>query len=146
SGSSTPRSRAAIHDWTSSSMVGRLIASLREPETGFPRACVRVESHGNPAFRGPPSPTRREGHKLLPRRKPPMPRLTIVTFNVRYGTAHDGENHWERRWPVFGEAVRGLAADVLCLQECLAFQLDHVHHVWPGSHSVGVGRDNGLRS
>ena len=72
-----------------------------------------------------------------------MSRLTVATFNVRYGTAADGPDHWEHRWPVFGDVVAALGADVLCLQEALTFQLAHAHHVLPGFRSVGVCRTNG---
>lgn len=76
---------------------------------------------------------------------PPMPALTVATFNVRYGTAPDGPNHWEHRWPLFGHTLQAIAADVFCLQEVLPFQLAHVHHVLPGYHAVGVSRNDGRR-
>jgi endonuclease/exonuclease/phosphatase family metal-dependent hydrolase len=70
-------------------------------------------------------------------------RLTVATFNIRYGTAADGPNHWDRRWRLAGDAAAGLKADVLCVQECLPFQAGHLVHVLPGYQWVGVGRDDG---
>lgn len=72
-----------------------------------------------------------------------MADLTVATFNVRFGTAPDGPNHWTRRRAVLDETVAGFGADVVCLQEALPFQLDHVRGLLPGFEFVGVGRENG---
>ena len=73
-----------------------------------------------------------------------MTTLTVATFNVRFGTAPDGPNSWEHRWPVFAETVAGFGADILCLQEALSFQLVHTRNTLGGYGCVGVGRTNGL--
>lgn len=41
-----------------------------------------------------------------------------MTFNIRYGQADDGDNHWERRKPLVIERIRAADPDLLGLQEC----------------------------
>lgn len=71
--------------------------------------------------------------------------LTVMTFNVRYGTAPDGENRWENR----REGVIGLIKtndpDVLGVQEALAEQVDEISAALPDYGVIGVGRDDGVR-
>jgi endonuclease/exonuclease/phosphatase family metal-dependent hydrolase len=77
---------------------------------------------------------------------PPAPAaspLTVVTFNIRYGTANDGENHWTRRRARLFEVLRTEAADLVGLQEALRFQIDEILAAVPGYGVVGVGRDDG---
>jgi len=71
--------------------------------------------------------------------------LTVATFNIRYGTARDGDNAWERRRTLCIGVIRTLDADVLGLQEALAFQLDEIRAQLPGYALVGIGRDDGRR-
>ena len=47
----------------------------------------------------------------------------FMTFNIRYGLADDGENHWVRRKELVFDAIADHAADVIGLQESLDFQL-----------------------
>ncbi|UCC71843.1 MAG: endonuclease/exonuclease/phosphatase family protein [Gemmatimonadota bacterium] len=69
--------------------------------------------------------------------------LTVMSFNIRYGTADDGENSWPyRRDLVFG-VIRERDPDVLGLQEALRFQLDGIGAAVPGYGELGVGRDDG---
>ena len=75
-----------------------------------------------------------------------MPRLTVATFNIRYGSAADGPNHWENRWPLVADVIRKAAADVLCVQECEPFQADHVVYSEPRYQCVGVSRHDGKKS
>jgi endonuclease/exonuclease/phosphatase family metal-dependent hydrolase len=74
--------------------------------------------------------------------KPREP-LTIMTFNIRYGTAKDGENEWSARRDMLFQAVRDANADVIGLQEALDFQIDEIIAAVPGYAVVGVGRDDG---
>ena len=48
--------------------------------------------------------------------------LSAVTFNIRYGTARDGENAWVNRREAVLDFISGCKADFIGLQECLAFQ------------------------
>ncbi len=73
------------------------------------------------------------------------PALRVMTFNIRYGTAEDGENAWPKRREAVVETIRRFDPDVLGLQEALAFQLDELQQTLPGYKIVGVGRDDGKR-
>lgn len=67
--------------------------------------------------------------------------LRVLTFNVRYGTANDGPDAWpERRADVLA-LVASARADVVAVQEALAFQLEELEHVLPQHERVGRGRD-----
>lgn len=69
--------------------------------------------------------------------------LAVMSFNIRYGTAADGENAWpNRRELVFG-TIRDEAPDLLGLQEALRFQLDELAAAFPEYAELGEGRDGG---
>jgi endonuclease/exonuclease/phosphatase family metal-dependent hydrolase len=44
--------------------------------------------------------------------------LKTMTFNIRYGTAADGDNHWPARKDLVIERIRAFDPDLLGLQEC----------------------------
>ena len=72
--------------------------------------------------------------------------LDVVSFNIRYGTANDGDNEWSKRRELLFGVMRDLDADVVGLQEALAFQIDEIEAAVPGYAAVGVGRDDGARA
>ncbi len=74
---------------------------------------------------------------------PPWQPLTVMSFNIRYGTANDGDNHWTRRRDLLFDVVREQDADLIGLQEALASQIDEIVAAVPGYAVVGVGRDDG---
>lgn len=69
--------------------------------------------------------------------------LTVMTFNIRYGTADDGLNSWKYRRPMVVDVIKKHDPDVMGLQEVLAFQRDELLAALPGYDCVGVGRDDG---
>jgi len=72
--------------------------------------------------------------------------LTVMSFNIRYGTANDGDNHWlKRREQVFA-LLREQQADVVGLQEALHGQIDEILSAVPGYGYVGVGRGDGRQA
>ncbi len=72
--------------------------------------------------------------------------LTVMSFNIRYGTANDGEDRWElRRAQLFG-LLKAHDPDVIGLQEALHFQIDEILAAVPGYRMVGVGRTDGGQS
>jgi endonuclease/exonuclease/phosphatase family metal-dependent hydrolase len=71
--------------------------------------------------------------------------LAVMTFNIRYGTARDGENQWQARRQLLFDVIRDQAPDVLGLQEALDFQIDEIVSAVPGYAVIGVGRDDGAR-
>lgn len=69
--------------------------------------------------------------------------VKVMSFNVRYGTANDGENHWDRRKEFLVETVRAFGPDLLGTQETLGFQKDFLADRLAGYRAIGVGRDDG---
>jgi endonuclease/exonuclease/phosphatase family metal-dependent hydrolase len=69
--------------------------------------------------------------------------VTVMSFNVRYGTADDGENSWPYRRDLVGDVIRDQAPDILGTQEALRFQLDELTAALPEYGVIGVGRDDG---
>lgn len=76
----------------------------------------------------------------------PADPLTVMSFNVRYGTARDGDNSWPLRRELLFDVVRDEDADVLGVQEALAGQLDEILAAVAGYAVIGVGRDDGRRA
>ena len=70
--------------------------------------------------------------------------LTVMTFNIRYGTAQDGENQWTARRDMLFDLVRAQNADIIGLQEALDAQIREIAAAAPGYAVVGVGRDDAL--
>jgi len=69
--------------------------------------------------------------------------MTVMSFNIRYGTADDGENNWSLRRGLVVDAIRNAEPDLLGLQEALRFQLDYLRDELRDYGEVGVGRDDG---
>ena len=72
-----------------------------------------------------------------------QPALNVMSFNIRYGTAKDGDNAWPKRRDLVFDVIRRHDPDVIGLQEALRFQLDELLAALPGYRSVGVGRADG---
>ncbi len=77
-----------------------------------------------------------------PSPKAPEP-IAVMSFNIRYGTANDGENHWTSRRDMLFKLLRTEDLDLIGLQEALRFQIDEILAAVPGYAVVGVGRDDG---
>lgn len=75
----------------------------------------------------------------------PAEPLRVVSYNIRYGTAQDRDNDWSKRREMVFDLMRELDADVVGLQEALAFQIDEIEAAVPGYAAVGVGRDDAAR-
>lgn len=73
----------------------------------------------------------------------PAIELKAMTYNIRYGTAGDGENAWPHRRKDLIHTIRDHDPDILALQEALKFQLDEINAEIPGYLTIGVGRDDG---
>lgn len=70
-------------------------------------------------------------------------RTRVMSFNIRYGTAEDGDDVWENRRFLVRLTIRDAAPDLIGLQECLAFQADELDEAFRDFALVGVGRDDG---
>lgn len=71
------------------------------------------------------------------------PVIKVMSYNVRYGTANDGENHWEKRKDFLADTIKAFGPDLLGTQETLGFQRDFIAESLPGFGVMGVGRDDG---
>jgi endonuclease/exonuclease/phosphatase family metal-dependent hydrolase len=71
------------------------------------------------------------------------PELRVMSFNVRYGSANDGEDRWEKRRELFFHTIEAFRPDLLGGQEVLAFQADEMRKRLDGHGYVGAGRDDG---
>ncbi len=69
--------------------------------------------------------------------------LRVMSFNIRYGTARDGDNHWNKRKEFVAETIKKYDPDLLGTQEALDFQKEFLQKQLPGYTSIGVGRDDG---
>ncbi len=74
--------------------------------------------------------------------KPGEP-LAVMSFNIRYGTANDGENRWANRRALLFDVLREADADLIGLQEALDSQIREIVAALPAYAVVGVGRDDG---
>ena len=72
--------------------------------------------------------------------------LRVMTFNIRYGTANDGENSWPKRREMLFDVIREFRPDVFGVQEALAFQVEQLEDALPGYEHFGVGRDDGAQA
>jgi endonuclease/exonuclease/phosphatase family metal-dependent hydrolase len=61
--------------------------------------------------------------------------VRAMTFNIRYGTAEDGPNHWELRRELVFATLREQDYDFIGLQEALPFQIEEIARALP-DHEV----------
>lgn len=73
-------------------------------------------------------------------RNPPM---KVMSFNIRFGTANDGNNSWNQRDYLVLDTIRTFHPDLLGGQEVLKFQADFIKDNLDGYGFHGVGRDDG---
>ena len=69
--------------------------------------------------------------------------VRVMTFNIRYGTAQDGDDHWDRRKDFLVQTIRACDPDLLGTQETLALQRDFLAERLAGYDHLGVGREDG---
>ena len=70
--------------------------------------------------------------------------LPVMSFNVRYGTASDGEHVWPKRRDAACAMILDQHPAVFGVQEALDFQLAYFEEHCPGYKYVGVGREDGV--
>ncbi len=75
-----------------------------------------------------------------PEAQPPAP-LTVMSYNVRYGTAEDGPDAWDLRKDLLVKTVAKHAPAILGTQECLDFQAEYLATHLPGYAWIGLGRE-----
>jgi len=73
----------------------------------------------------------------------PNKELKVMTFNIRYGTADDGDNSWQFRKENVVKTIINFNPDLFGLQEALQLQIDEILKIMPEYSCLGVGRDDG---
>lgn len=73
----------------------------------------------------------------------PGPQLKVMTFNIRVGTAADGENAWDLRKPLVYQVLKDQNADFVGMQEALRFQLLEIDEAVTKYDRIGVGTVDG---
>ena len=69
--------------------------------------------------------------------------LKVISFNIRVGSAPDGDNKWDIRKPASPAMIADQQPDIFGLQEALTMQLDYLEENCPDYDHVGVHRDDG---
>ena len=73
--------------------------------------------------------------------------VVAMSYNIRYGTAEDGTNSWQYRYPASAMMLDELKPDVVGLQEALSSQVDYLANTLDKTYkAVGVGRDDGKKA
>ncbi|HEX2881420.1 MAG TPA: hypothetical protein VHO25_17950, partial [Polyangiaceae bacterium] len=72
-----------------------------------------------------------------------QPIVRVMTFNVRYDTAEDGDDAWPVRRPLTYDVFTRQQADLVGIQEALDSQLVDIDGAVEGYSRIGVGRDDG---
>lgn len=65
-------------------------------------------------------------------------KISVMTLNLRFGLARDGENSWEQRKAVFPELLNKYKVDFLALQEVNDFQADFIRQLLPQHRIIGI--------
>ena len=69
--------------------------------------------------------------------------VKVMSYNIRYGTADDGQYSWPKRQDAAAEMILDQRPAVFGVQEGLRFQLDFLAEKCPMYKYVGVGREDG---
>ena len=72
--------------------------------------------------------------------------VKVMSFNIRYGSARDGENRWELRKDLVVQTIREYDPDLLGTQETLQFQADYLSKHLPDYAYVGWSRVPGEKN
>jgi len=104
-----------------------------------PQLLIAVGTMLLPLVAAPPSVAREKASA----NNPPAGALTVLSLNVRYGTARDGENAWPKRRDLLFHVVRCSDPDLIGTQEVMLFQLQELLDALPGYKSLGESRLGG---
>jgi endonuclease/exonuclease/phosphatase family metal-dependent hydrolase len=69
--------------------------------------------------------------------------LRVMSFNIRYGSANDGENHWKNRREMVFDVFRNHRPDIVGVQEALDFQIAEIRKAVTKYGQIGVAREDG---
>lgn len=66
--------------------------------------------------------------------------LDVMSFNIRFGSAKDGDNSWPQRKELVVETIQRRAPDLLGLQESVDFQVEYLAEALPEYEVYSVPR------
>ena len=69
--------------------------------------------------------------------------LKVMSYNIRMGSAKDGTNSWEYRYPATALMLEDQKPDVFGVQEAFNYQIRFIEDNFTDYDCVGVGRDDG---
>ncbi len=69
--------------------------------------------------------------------------LKVMSYNIRLGSANDGENSWDFRKEKVAELIGYYEPDFLGMQEVQKMQLDYLLENLPQYQFIGLPRENG---
>ena len=67
--------------------------------------------------------------------------VKVMSFNIRYGTAADGPNHWDLRKDAVVQTILEFQPDLLGTQETMSFQADYLQQHLDEYQRVGKLRE-----
>jgi len=70
-------------------------------------------------------------------------KLTVMSYNMRYGKANDGDNSWSVRCIATPPMIEDCSPDVFGVQECYPFQAYYILENCPQYDGYGIGREDG---
>ena len=70
--------------------------------------------------------------------------LKVISYNIRMGTANDGDNSWDLRKEASVAMIEEQQPDIFGLQEAFDFQRKYLEENCPQYGAIGVGRDDGV--
>lgn len=68
---------------------------------------------------------------------------TVMSFNIRYGAADDGDNSWPFRRELVFQTIAAHQPAIFGVQECLWSQGEELSAAFSNHQMTGVGRDDG---
>lgn len=70
-----------------------------------------------------------------------MQQVKVMTFNLRYGTASDGENSWPNRRNIVFHVIKDHTCDFVSVQEAMDFQLKELKNSLTDYQYIGRTRE-----
>ncbi len=67
--------------------------------------------------------------------------LRVMSFNIRFGTADDGDNHWNNRRQIVAQVIKDVNPDIVGTQEVLEFQAEFLQRQLSDYIYVGRSRE-----
>lgn len=72
--------------------------------------------------------------------------LTVISYNIRQGTANDGTNSWQYRYAASAMMIQDQQPDIIGFQEVVDDQYNYMKSIFEKRYKIiGVGRDDGKK-